>query len=57
MDRERDAQETRTAETLQALVSVESGRYVEGEAVFAWVATWGTGQEAEPPRCGEQAGS
>ena len=40
-------QEQRRAETLAALESVEAGRFVEGDAVFAWMDTWGTDKKSD----------
>jgi predicted transcriptional regulator len=37
----REEQQKRHAETLLALESIEAGRFVEGEGVFAWMDSWG----------------
>ena len=39
----------RWQDTLEALESVQEGRVVDGEAVHAWLASWGTGDELSPP--------
>jgi predicted transcriptional regulator len=31
----------------------ETGRYLTGEEIRAWLSTWGTDAEAEPPECHE----
>ena len=36
-------------ETQQAMTDVEAGRVVDGEEVLAWVESWGTPDEKEPP--------
>lgn len=39
----------------EALASWEhyqaTGQHVTGEEILAWLATWGTDQESEPPLC------
>jgi predicted transcriptional regulator len=35
-------QQIRREETLQAIESIEAGRHVAGDDVFAWMDTWGT---------------
>lgn len=39
----------RNAETREALVELESGQLVEGDEVLAWVDSWGSDNEGEPP--------
>lgn len=40
----------RREETLEALEDIEAGRVVAGNDVMAWLASWGTDDELEPPR-------
>ncbi|MGE4469325.1 MAG: CopG family ribbon-helix-helix protein [Desulfovibrio sp.] len=46
-----EEQEKRDAETLLAVESIEAGRFVEGEEVFAWMDSWGTEHELDVPKC------
>ncbi len=39
----------RWQQTLQAMESVAQGRVVSGEAVHAWLQSWGTDKELAPP--------
>jgi predicted transcriptional regulator len=48
---EHEEQERRRKETLLAIESIEAGRFVEGEEVFDWMDSWGTGSEKDVPRC------
>lgn len=51
---ERQNQEqSRWQETLQAMESVAQGRVVSGEAVHAWLESWGSANEVMPPKVGE----
>jgi len=43
---------SRWQETLQAMESVAQGRVVSGEAVSAWLQSWGTPNELSPPKAG-----
>ncbi|MBS3957864.1 MAG: ribbon-helix-helix protein, CopG family [Xanthomonadaceae bacterium] len=49
----RELDDARWAETLEALEDVAAGRVVSGEAVEAWLASWGTANELPPPKVGE----
>lgn len=40
----------RWRETLQAISSLEAGKYVEEKEVSRWLDSWGTENELEPPR-------
>ncbi len=40
-------------ETLAALEMVAQGRVVPGEAVHAWLRSWGRENESEPPSIGQ----
>ncbi len=42
--------EERWQATLEALDSVQAGRIVEGEAVRAWLESWGKDEELPPPQ-------
>jgi predicted transcriptional regulator len=46
-----EEQERRREETLLAIESIEAGRYVEGDKVFAWMDSWGTESETDAPEC------
>lgn len=51
---ERQAQEkTRWQETLTAMDSVAKGQVVSGEAVHAWLESWGKDDEQAPPKVGQ----
>mgnify|MGYP005817008917 CR=1 FL=1 len=45
--------QTRWQETLQAMESVARGEVVSGEAVHAWLRSWGTPEELPPPKIGQ----
>jgi len=40
-------------QTLQAMESVAQGQVVSGEAVHAWLQSWGTDKELPPPKVGK----
>lgn len=46
-----EERETRRVETLLAIESIEAGRYVEGNEVFAWLESWGSEAETDAPEC------
>jgi predicted transcriptional regulator len=37
-------------ETQEGLADIDAGRVVDGEAVMAWLESWGTDHELEPPK-------
>lgn len=43
----------RWQQTIQAMESVAQGRVVSGDAVHAWLKSWGTDQELPPPEIGK----
>ncbi|WP_022660517.1 CopG family ribbon-helix-helix protein [Paucidesulfovibrio longus] len=47
-----EEREKRRAETLLAIESIEAGRYIDGEEVFAWLDSWGSETESDAPECG-----
>jgi predicted transcriptional regulator len=47
-----EEREKRRAETLLAIESIEAGRYIDGDQVFAWLDSWGTETESDAPECG-----
>ena len=49
--RRHEEEKARRAETLLAIESVEAGRFIEGDEVFAWLDTWGTDHETDAPTC------
>lgn len=46
-------EQQRWQETLDALTSVKQGKVVSGEAVHAWLRSWGSAEELPPPKVGE----
>jgi predicted transcriptional regulator len=46
-----DLDRIRWQETLEAIESVAQGRVVPGEAVHAWLSSWGSPDELPPPSC------
>ena len=48
-----DLEQERWNETLEAMESVAQGRVVSGEAVHAWLASWGDASELPPPKIGQ----
>ncbi len=46
-----EEQAKRHEETLLAIESIKAGRYVESDAVFAWMDSWGTEAETDAPEC------
>lgn len=46
-------EKTRWQETLTAMDSVAKGQVVSGEAVHAWLETWGKENEQSPPKIGQ----
>lgn len=43
-------QESRWADTLEALESIKSGKSLNEHDVNAWLNTWGTNERKEPPK-------
>jgi len=46
-------EQVRWQETLVAVESVAKGEVVSGDAVHAWLRSWGTQDETDPPRVGQ----
>lgn len=46
-------EQVRWQETLVAMESVAKGDVVSGDAVHAWLRSWGTQDETDPPRVGQ----
>ena len=46
-------EQTRWQETLEAMDSVAQGKVVSGEAVHAWLRSWGSADELPPPKAGQ----
>ena len=44
-----DENEKRLTDTLSAIESINEGKAIDGATVFAWLDSWGTTQELEPP--------
>jgi predicted transcriptional regulator len=40
----------RTEETREALAELDAGQVVDGDEVLAWIDSWGSERELEPPR-------
>lgn len=45
-----DLRQRRDAETREALAELDAGQVVDGEDVLAWIDSWGSKNEREPPR-------
>jgi predicted transcriptional regulator len=45
-----ESEQTRWIETLAAMESVAQGKVVEGQAVHAWLESWGSADESRPPQ-------
>ena len=45
-----ESEQARWNETLAAMESVANGNVVSGQAVDAWLASWGTPDESAPPK-------
>jgi predicted transcriptional regulator len=48
-----ELEQIRWQETLDAMESVANGHVISGEAVHAWLRSWGTKEEVVPPRVGQ----
>jgi predicted transcriptional regulator len=48
-----ELEQSRWKETLSALESVTQGKVVSGQAVHAWLQSWGTAEELPPPEVGK----
>ena len=48
-----ETEQTRWNESLAAMESVANGKVVSGQAVHAWLESWGTPNEQSPPRVGK----
>jgi len=46
-----DPDQIRWQETLEAMESVAQGRVIPGDAVHAWLESWGSADELPPPSC------
>lgn len=46
-------EQSRWQETLKAMESVAQGKVVSGEAVNAWLESWGKANELQPPKAGQ----
>lgn len=49
----RQADQARWEATLAAMQDVAEGNVVSGKSVHAWLASWGTPDERQPPKVGE----
>ncbi|MGB9428315.1 MAG: ribbon-helix-helix protein, CopG family [Gammaproteobacteria bacterium] len=47
-------EQARWQETLAAMESVTRGKTVSGEAVHAWLRSWGSDNELPPPKSGQE---
>jgi predicted transcriptional regulator len=45
-----DQRQRRDEETREALAELEAGQVVDGDEVLAWIDSWGSDEEREPPR-------
>ena len=48
-----DLEQVRWQQTLEAMESVAAGRVISGDAVHAWMRSWGTEEETAPPNVGQ----
>ena len=48
-----EQEQSRWSETLTAMGSVAQGKVVSGQAVHAWLESWGSPNELLPPKVGE----
>lgn len=48
-----EQEQARWRETLEAMESVAQGNVVSGEAVHAWLRSWGSTDELPPPKAGQ----
>ena len=48
-----EQEQSRWNETLSAMASVAQGKVASGEAVHAWLESWGSGDELPPPTAGK----
>ncbi len=51
--RRQEQEQVRWQETLRAMESVAQGKAVSGEAVHAWLRSWGAPDELSPPKAGQ----
>lgn len=47
---QRDVEQQRWQETLEALEDVRRGKVVEGDKVHAWMESWGTNKKLKTPK-------
>jgi predicted transcriptional regulator len=45
-----DLRQRRDEETRQTLAELDAGQVVDGDEVLAWIDSWGSENEREPPR-------
>jgi len=45
-----DLRQRRDEETREALTDLDAGQVVDGDQVLAWIDSWGSKNEREPPR-------
>ena len=48
-----EQEQSRWSETLAAMGSVVQGKVVSGQAVHAWLESWGSSNELPPPKVGK----
>ena len=48
-----EQEQSRWSETLTAMGSVAQGKVVTGQAVYAWLESWGSPNELSPPKVGK----
>jgi predicted transcriptional regulator len=48
-----ELEQSRWSETLSAMESVAQGKVASGEAVQAWLESWGSSDELPPPKAGK----
>lgn len=45
-----DLRQRRDKETREALAELDAGQVVDGDEMLAWIDSWGSDKELEPPR-------
>jgi predicted transcriptional regulator len=48
-----EVEQLRWSETLLAMESVAQGKVASGQAVHAWLESWGSSEELPPPKAGK----
>lgn len=49
----KEVEQERWHQTLEAMTSVAKGKVVSGDAVHAWLSSWGGADQLPPPKAGQ----